>query len=294
MLLAQCNGGKEMAIGIDNKTKSRGQQNTFKMRRGEMKAKLKSSLSILGVFMGVSLLTYSLVDLHSNYIMAIIGLLLAPITMILKIYEKPIKYTMVTIDGEVDDDDEWEEEPRPPYLKIFFSYILSTIGVSLFIGSWMFIGEDIGKSLTLIYVGTILSVVSRYNLIKHKVIGIIEDYSMQVLTFAGVIIALFGVLKLTTSPLNGVALILVGIIVTPVTLILRENALLQRKRGIGLRKFCSMIAITMGLACSIYGVINLLNGGWLQSLVLIEGVFLVFGGAVLNENRNLVTIKDIL
>lgn len=258
-----------------------------------LKDKFKDCLFYLGVFTGVVFVSFSVLDLANYFLLLVLGVFLTPLSIILR--EKSTKDSLIMLVVDDTHDDNSDEKPEPAYVTKFMYYLLSTLGIGFWIGGWTNLYlREYKLFMILTSVGLLLSLVSRYNVKKHKVLAIIEDYLMVIGAFSGVSFIVFGIYFMTISWVYGFLLILAGSLLTPYALILREKSIFKRRTRNMKRKFLSMVAVTIGMGCSVVGLIALLNTDWLLSLLLLEGVLFMIGGAIYNETRYLISLKDIV
>lgn len=262
----------------------------------QVKPKLSSSFTVFSILAGVLFIAIGVMDIHKYWISLILGLLSPTSLILLDIKEAPPKITMVVVDGEEDDWDDEEDEPRPNFIKKYLVYMLSAYGVGLFLGGWLnlFLGD--GKYFwSLAGVGVVLSFFSRYNLKKHKLLAIIEDSLMYTSTFFGVWIIFIGFYIWSSNLLLSLLCILVGIFSTPLGLLSREKLIFKINPKNTQRKILPLVVVTFGTASIVFGVFNLYRGSDVISVVfIIEGILLLIGGGFVSEFRKLVMLKDVL
>jgi hypothetical protein len=242
-----------------------------------LKVKVIDCLIYLGVFSGVVLGSFSLTNLSNLYYILILGSMLTPVSMIIRDKKLGVKGQKVN------------------WWKKGFFYFLSTLGLIALLGfvKDFFFGGLINSGYYLI-TGLLLTFFSRYNLKKHKIIGIIEDFVMYLGSFLFVSFVAYGVVGLTNSPIVSAFLIIIGAFLAPFMLMGREKAIFKRPDLHPTRKYWSMLAVVLGLGFCLAGVLGALLGVWLLSVFIINGVIFMLGGALLNPNRNLITLKDIV
>lgn len=192
----------ELAAYIEGK-----QKKANKAKRGKsslakdtmvLKDRLKIILSSAGVFGGLSLSIANISTYSTDYILILVGLLMTTLTLVYLVYKPKEIYHMVYTEDSTPEDREDGDifiEPRPNYIKVFLSYFFSAMGFSLFLGMvYQPFSSTIQTSLFCLG-GFILTLISRYNLKKHRPISIIEDYILHYVIFLG--LTLF--LKATAS-----------------------------------------------------------------------------------------------
>jgi hypothetical protein len=249
------------------------------VKPSKLKAKVIDSLLYLGTLGGVTLVAVSLLSIQVSIGLFIFGMVLTPISVFYRDRRSSIS-TSVKVNP----------------IRKYTLLLMSTLGAGSFSAGVIVLTllRDVHNSAVYLIVGLVLSILSRYVLRKLTPMGILKDYLLHIAVFAGVYMTVLGIMLLTSHWLLSIILILVGILLTPSSLILREKALLRRRDRNLLRKFFSMLAVAVGIGCSIFGVVSLFHGDWLLSLVTIEGLLLILGGAILNENQSLISLKDIV
>lgn len=90
--------------------------------KGSLKTTLVEVTYYIGTFTGVSLIAFSLIDIMTFYYLTAIGVVVAPISLLLKHRTGVPKFTMVIVEGEEDNDpyDGWDDYEKPNYVKMFF------------------------------------------------------------------------------------------------------------------------------------------------------------------------------
>lgn len=240
-----------------------------------LKAKLVDCGLYTGVFGGVVISARSLVNLEDFYIFFFLGLLLTPTTMLLRDKNSGVKQ------GNI-------------WFKKFLFYFLSTVGLVLTLGlvTEIAVLGHVKYSGYYLLAGLVITFLSRYNLKKHRVLGIIEDYVMYFGSFLFVYLMVIGFMHM--SPATTILLVLLGSLLVPLLLIGREKTIFKRPEKHPVMKYWSMVVVTFGLGACLFGVICLLSGSLLAGAFLLEGFMIMLAGSLMMPTVNLVTLKDIV
>jgi hypothetical protein len=247
------------------------------IKTSELRTKVLDCLLYLCTFGGVSLAIYSMMHINNSLGLLVFGVALTPISVLIR----DRRGAIVTI--------------RVNPVKRFAFLLGSTVGASAFITGlgYLLLGA-VKISGVYIILGLVLSILSRYVPKKNNFTGIMLDYLLQISSFAGVTLVATGLILLNGHWLMGLSSLVLGTFLTPSSLVLRERVLFRRRDKKIKRKFFSMVAVTLGMGCSIFGGLSLSHGDWILSFVLLEGVLLMLGGAIVNDNKTLISLKDIV
>ena len=183
--------------------------------------------------------------------------------------------------------------------KRFAYYTFSALGTSLVLASILGLHYAYNKEKLVPYfvVGVIVVYLSRYKSGNVSLFRALDDYLMILFIFGGFCSAILGVLDVSVNPVYGACTLILGFILTPLCLFLREKSLFRNSRKNKWRKFFSLIVVTSGLVVVVglpifftyYSFTYLVMG-----VVATESLLLLLGGTLLSEGRNLVSLKDIL
>lgn len=290
-----------------NKMNSRGKgfegKKAWVWDYGQAKSKFKSLLQITGVFFGVGFIAFGTNPYASSlsHILILLGVIVSVVSMMRrdKLNPKSTVFKKVSADGVP------LEEPRVIKDRVvkIVSYSLSSLGVGLSIGAWLYFNQRNSMFEITFPLGVVLSVFSRYNPKKHKIMAMIEDYLLYFLSFAGFTWLSNGLGMMLNSNIWGLVLTLCCLAITPSILVLRERVIFKKYAKDGWRNFFSVLTIALGLSMGFSGLVSLLGYvlGFPSPLssvtaffLLIYGYLVVFGGTILYDGRGLFSIKDLL
>jgi hypothetical protein len=242
-----------------------------------LKSKMFDCFTYFGIFMGVILVSFSVLSSSINLVLFITGCILPLLSVFIRDRRSSIKVVVAK-----------------PWLR-YTLQLFSIIGMGLLLGGLAtLIVEQSSNTWIFIFSGVILSLVSRFNSRKISFQQYIKDYVTYLGSFLGVFLACWGLSMLQTYLLPSLGLILLGVFLTPTVLLLREKMTTRRKANKIKRKFLSITAVTIGTCCSAFGVYSLFSGDWLAVLLFPYGLILLAGGAIFNENRTLLVLKDLI
>jgi hypothetical protein len=241
--------------------------------------KLLDFVLYLGTFAGINLIAGGIIHLLDysiyNYFLIVIGMIVTPASIILR--EKWIDKQFV----------------KKGIIGKFAITLILAVSIACITGGIAHLEDHTNYSLFLIISGLIMSIVTTL-LYTEKSIGVaMLNFLLSIGIFSGMSLVSTTVVHIQNAWFSYWWLAIIGAILTPATIIIREKYIAHRKIENPIMKFAILFMISFGVGAFGGGIIHI-NVNTLYSIGLIViGLIVGISAALLNKGGSLADLKNI-
>lgn len=204
--------------------------------------KLIDFMLYLGTFTGINLIAGSVIHLldHSmyNYVLMIVGMILTPTSILLR--ERVID----------------KKPPQAGFLGKFIITLISAVMAGCITGGISHFEQHTKYALYLIISGFVMSFATTLLYTEKPIKTAILDYFLWIGTFSGMGLISGTVVHMQNEWFTHWWLMLIGAILTPATIVIREKLIFKRKVEDLVRKFILLFLLSFGVGAFAGGIVH--------------------------------------
>lgn len=255
---------------------SKALDNNYAVTRS-YKEKVLDYLLYLGIFSGTSLIAGGIVhvlnDSIYNYILLIIGTIMAPLCMVLR----EVYINQNPVEGSI-----WHN---------FIISLTVSVSAGCFTGGINHIQEHFAFSLYLIISGFIMAFATTLLYRKKKITSTIIDFVIWLATFTGMSLVSGSIVHSANDWFSNYFLIVVGTFLTPLAIMIKEKFINKKKVRFG-QDFILLTVLSFGVGCMTGGIIHIdINFNYSIALIAI-GFALSFTAAMQKNDGTLADLRS--
>ncbi len=241
--------------------------------------KLIDFILYLGTFTGINLIAGSVIHILEysvyNYLLMIVGMVLTPTFILLR---------DILID---------KKSIQAGFFGKFIITLISSVMAGCITGGISHFEQNTQYALYLIISGFVMSFTTTLLYTQKPIKTAILDYFLWIGTFSGMSLISGTVVHMQNEWFTNWWLMLVGAVLTPITIVVREKIIFKRKVENLVQKFILLFLLSFGVGAFAGGIVHININTTYSIGLLIIGFTVGLLAAMMNKNGSLTDLRNI-